>query len=51
MFHKVRKKVFTLLDDSTTIISNAKYETKHRKRLKIINPKQVIQRLSIVLHS
>ena len=38
-----------LLDDYTTILSKAKYEAKHGKGLKILTPKQMLQRLSIAL--
>ena len=36
-----------MFDDYTTIISKAKYEAKHGKGLKILTPKQILQRLPI----
>ena len=41
MFYKAREKVITLFDDYTAIVSKAKYGAKHRKGLKISNPKQI----------
>ena len=49
MFYKAREKVIKLFDDYTRIASKAKYEAKHGKRLKILTPKQVLQRLPIAL--
>ena len=49
MFYKARKKVITFFHDYTTIESKAKCETKHGKGLKILTPKQILQRLSIAL--
>ena len=48
-FHKTKKKVIKLFDDYTTILSKVKYEAKHGKGLKILTPKQMLQRLSIAL--
>ena len=48
-FHKTKKKVMKLFDDYTTILSKVKYEAKHGKGLKILTPKQMLQRLSIAL--
>ena len=36
-------------DDYSRIVSKAKYKTKHGKGLKILTPKQMLQRLSITL--
>ena len=49
MFYKAREKVITLFDDYATIVSKAKYETKHGKELKMLSPKQMLQRLPIPL--
>ena len=49
MFYKARKKVIALFHDYTTIVSKAKYQAKQRKELKILTPKQMLQRLPIVL--
>ena len=38
-----------MFHDYTTIVSKAKYEAKHGKKLKILTPKQMLQRLPIVL--
>ena len=47
MFYKARKKIITLFDGYTTIVSKSKYESKHWKGLKILTPKQMLQRLPI----
>ena len=49
MFYKAREKVIKLCDDYTTVVSKAKYEAKHGKRLKTLTPKQMLQRLPIGL--
>ena len=49
MFYKARKKVIKLFDDYTTIVSKAKHKAKHGKGLKILAPKQMLQRLPIAL--
>ena len=49
MFYNARGKVIKLFDDYTTIVSKAKYEVKHGKDLKILTPKQMLQRLPIAL--
>ena len=38
-----------MLDDHCRIVSEAKYRTKHGEDLKIITPKQILQRLPIAL--
>ena len=48
-FYKAREEVIILFDDCTTIISKAKYEVRHRKRLKILTLRQMLQRLPIAL--
>ena len=42
MFYKASEKVVKLFDNYTTIVSKAKYETKHGIRLKILSPKKII---------
>ena len=49
MFYEGREKVTKLFDDYTTIVSKAKYETKHWKGLKILTPKEMLQRLPMAL--
>ena len=44
-----REKVIKLYNDYTKIISEAIYKTKHGKGLKILTPKQMLQRLPIAL--
>ena len=48
MVYKARGKVIALFEDYTTIVSKAKYEAKHGKGLKILTPKQMLQRLPII---
>ena len=48
MFYKAREKVIALFEDYTTIVSKVKYEAKHGKGLKILTPKQMLQRLPII---
>ena len=49
MFYKVWNKVIKLFDDCSASISQAKYKTIHGEGIKIITPKQVLQRLPIAL--
>ena len=49
MFYKVWNKVIKLFDDRSASISQAKYKTIHGEGIKIITPKQVLQRLPIAL--
>ena len=49
MFYKAKKKVIKLFDDYITIVFKAKYEVKHRKGLKILTPKQLLEILPIAL--
>ena len=44
-----RDKVIKLYNDYAQIISEAMYKTKQRTRLKIITPKQMLQRLQIAV--
>ena len=44
-----REKVIKLLDDYSKIVSEAKYKTEYGEGLKILTPKQIIQRLPIGL--
>ena len=43
------KKVFNILDDYSTIASEAKFKLIHGKGLKILTPKQMLRRLPIAL--
>ena len=47
-FTKDRKNI-KLFDDCTTITSQAKYKARHGKGLKILIPKQMLQRLPMAL--
>ena len=38
-----------MFDDYSRIVFEAKYRTKHRECLKILTPKQILQRLPIAL--
>ena len=49
MFYKVNGKVITLFNGHNTIVSKAKNEAKSGKRLKILSPKHMLQRLPIAL--
>ena len=49
MIYKGREKVIKLFYDYTTTVFKAKYEAKREKKLKILNPKQIMQRLPIAL--
>ena len=53
MPYKARNEAIKLYDDYSLIMSGAKYEAKQnetkRKGLKILTPKQMLQRLPIVL--
>ena len=44
-----REKVINLLDDYSKIVSEAKYKTEYGEGLKILTPKQIIQKLPIGL--
>ena len=47
--YQSQKKVIKLFDDYSLIISKVKYKIKHREGLKILTPKQTLQRLPIAL--
>ena len=47
--YQSQKKVIKLFDDYFLIISKVKYKIKHREGLKILTPKQTLQRLPIAL--
>ena len=49
IFYNAKEKVIPLFDDHTTIVSKANHEAKNGKRLKILTPEQMLQRLSMVL--
>ena len=48
-FYESREKVFKLFDDYSKIVSEAKYKTKYGEGLKILTPKQMLQRLPIAI--
>ena len=45
--YESREKVIKLFDDYSRIVSEAKYKTKYGECLKILTPKQMLQRLPI----
>ena len=47
--YKSREKVIKLCNDYSEIVSEAKYKTKYREGLKILIPRQILQRLPIAL--
>ena len=49
MLHKAKEEIIKLFDDYTTIASKAKIEATYGKELKILMPKQMLQKLPIVL--
>ena len=49
LLYKSREAVIKLFNDYSSIISEAKYRTKHGEGLKISIPKQMLQRLPIAL--
>ena len=46
-FFDLREKKFNFFRDYSFLLSEAKYKAKHGKGLKILTPKQMLQRLSI----
>ena len=46
-FFDLREKLFDFFRDYSFLLSEAKYKGKHGKRLKILTPKQMLQRLPI----
>ena len=49
MLYRARINVTTSYDDYSSMISEAKHEATKGKRLKILTPKQMLQRLPIAL--
>ena len=49
MLYKAKEEIIKLFDDYTTIVSKAKHEATYGKGLKILTPKQMLQKLPIVL--
>ena len=49
LLYKSREAVIQLFNDYSSIASEAKYKVKHRDGLKILTPKQMLQRLPIAL--
>ena len=48
-FFDLREKIIDFFRDYTFLISEAKYKAKYGEGLKILTPKQILQRLSIAL--
>ena len=48
-FYNSREEVLNFLKDYTKTVFDAGYEAKHGKRLKILTPRQMLQRLPIAL--
>ena len=49
MFYESREAVIKLFNDYSSIASEAKHKGKYGERLKILTPKQMLQRLPIAL--
>ena len=47
MLYKARKEAIKFYDDYSLMMSEAKYRATRGKRLKLLTPKQMLQRLSI----
>ena len=47
MLFKARNSIIKFDDDYSSLASEAKYETKHETELKILTPRQMLQRLPI----
>ena len=47
MFYKARKEIFKFFDDYSSMISEAKIKATKGTELKILTPKQMLQRLPI----
>ena len=47
LFYKLREAVIKLFNYYYSIVSEAKHKAKYGKELKILNPKQILQRLPI----
>ena len=48
-FYKLREQVIKFYNDYFKVVHKAIYDAKHGKELKILSPKQILQRLSIAL--
>ena len=48
-FYKLRQEVIKFYNDYFKVVHKAIYDEKHGKDLKILSPKQILQRLSIAL--
>ena len=48
MLYKARNKVITFFDDYSSVVSEAKHEATKEQGLKILTPKQMLERLPIV---
>ena len=48
MLHELCEAVIKLFNDYSSIVSEAKYKVKYGEELKILTPKQMLQKLSIV---
>ena len=49
MFYKARKEIFKFFDDYSSMVSEAKIKATKGTELKILTPKQMLQRLPIAL--
>ena len=49
MFYKARNEAIKFYDDYSSMMSEAKYRATKGKRLKILTPKQMLQKLPIAL--
>ena len=49
MLYESQEAAIKLFNDYSPIMSEAKYKTKHGEGIKILTPKQMLQRLSIAL--
>ena len=47
MLYEPREAVIKLFNDSSSIVSEAKYKSIHGEGLKILTPKQILQRLPL----
>ena len=49
LFFNIQEKVGNLFKDNSFLLSEARYKTKYGEGLKILTPKQMLQRLPIAL--
>ena len=49
LFYELREGVIKLFNDYSSTVSEAKYKEKHWEGLRILNPKQMLERLPIAL--